>query len=244
MGRKNKGNSGEEPVNTLAWMMTFSDLVMLLLTFFVLLLTMSSMDKKKLKDLFTNFSGSTGVLEFAGYGKIKDLATFMHEYHTTDGMLVINQELLRDIILPEEEKKELEKKVDAELQVIISDDARGIVLSFQEEILFDPGKELPKPSVFPILNRIAAAIKTTPNPILIMGHTDSSPIHKTKGYDSNWALSAYRGLAVLSYFINTHHIPPARFSVGGYGSSRPLGPNDTPAARTKNRRVEIIFRHI
>ena len=89
MGRKNKGNSGEEPVNTLAWMMTFSDLVMLLLTFFVLLLTMSSMDKKKLKDLFTNFSGSTGVLEFAGYGKIKDLATFMHEYHTTDGMLVI-----------------------------------------------------------------------------------------------------------------------------------------------------------
>jgi chemotaxis protein MotB len=244
MARGRRNNGAEESGNTGAWMMTFSDLIMLLLTFFVLLLTMSSMDKKKLKDLFTNFSGSTGVLEFSGYGKIKDLVKLVNEYHSTDGMLVINQELLRDIILPEEEKKRLAQKVEGELKVIISDDSRGIILTFQEEILFDPGQVMPKASVLPILDRIAMAIKTTPNDILIMGHSDSSPINTSRGIETNWKLSAYRALAVLNYFIKTHHISSTRFAVGGYGPSKPLEVGDSPAAMAKNRRVEIIFRHI
>lgn len=243
MARGKRNNGAEENENTMAWMMTFSDLIMLLLTFFVLLLTMSSMDKKKLKDLFTNFSGSTGVLEFAGYGKIKDLVKLVNKYNSTDGMLVINQELLRDIILPEDEKKSLAQKVEGELKVIISDDSRGIVLTFQEEILFDPGQVMPKPTVFPILDRIALAIKTTQNDILIMGHSDNSPINTSRGIETNWRLSAYRGLAVLNYFIKKHHISPARFAVGGYGPSKPIEAGDSPEAMAKNRRVEIIFRH-
>jgi hypothetical protein len=74
-----------------AWMVTFADLVMLLLTFFVLLLTMSSMDTKKLKRLMTHFTESTGVLEFASSGEVSDFSSFISQYNNSDSMLVIDQ---------------------------------------------------------------------------------------------------------------------------------------------------------
>jgi len=76
-----------------------------------------------------------------------------------------------------------------------------------------------------------------------MGHTDNVPISSPK-YASNWELSVYRGLYVLAYFIDEKKIPPERFSVGGYGDSRPFNPNTTARNRASNRRVEIIFRPI
>jgi chemotaxis protein MotB len=76
-----------------------------------------------------------------------------------------------------------------------------------------------------------------------MGHTDDVPI-KNARYDSNWELSAARGLSVLDFFIKDKNLPPSRFTVGGYGPSRPLISNNTPKNRAINRRVEIIFKHI
>jgi chemotaxis protein MotB len=68
------------------------------------------------------------------------------------------------------------------------------------------------------------------------------PVH-SELYESQWELSAYRGLSVLEYFLKEKGLSPSRFSVGGYGPSRPLYPNDTPKDRALNRRVEIIFKH-
>ncbi|MDH3356549.1 MAG: hypothetical protein OEM06_03730, partial [Desulfobacteraceae bacterium] len=83
--------SGEEKNDPNAWMVTFADLVMLLLTFFVLLLTMSSMDTKKLRDLMTHFNASTGVLELSGAGKVYDLGEFVNKYNDSDSLLVVDQ---------------------------------------------------------------------------------------------------------------------------------------------------------
>ncbi|MGB5991691.1 MAG: flagellar motor protein MotB, partial [Desulfobacterales bacterium] len=83
--------SEEEKIDSNSWMITFADLVMLLLTFFVLLLTMSSMDTKKLKDLMTHFKESTGVLEFAGAGEVYKLGGFINKYNDTDSLLVVDQ---------------------------------------------------------------------------------------------------------------------------------------------------------
>ncbi len=233
---------GEE-LNPGAWMVTFSDLIMLLLTFFVLLLSMSSMDTKVLKELFTHFRGATGVLDFSGSREITDLASFIKKHKNTKAFFMIDQFLIRDLFWPsiELDREEMIKNL-SEL-IDITDDQRGIVLSFQENILFDPGEATIKKEVFPVLDSIAEAINSCPNDILIMGHTDNTPCH-SKLYESNWELSSYRALSVLEYFLKEKGLQPSRFSAGGYGPARPLYPNDTPKNRASNRRVEIIIKHI
>jgi chemotaxis protein MotB len=215
--------SEEGKLDPNGWMLTFADLVMLLLTFFVMLLTMSSMDAKKLRNIMTHFRASTGVLDFAGSSKVYNLGNFINQYNDTDSLLVVDQKhFLAKIKFVTNIKKKL---TDINNQITLSEDERGVAL------------------VYPVLNIIADAIKTCPNNILIMGQTDNIPV-RSKIYPSNWELSAYRGLSVLDYFINQKGLSPSRFSVGGYGSSRPLYPNITPKNRALNRRVEIIFKHL
>jgi len=245
MAKREKNISAGQESDPNAWLITFGDLVMLLLTFFVLLLTMSSMDTKKLKTTFSHFRGAPGVLELAGSRKIMDLDSFINKYRTTDGLLVLNQDVLKKLLIPSyKADKNTEAKIkDFYEKINISDDRRGIVLSFQGEILFAPGGAALKEEVLPFLDSIAEAIESCPNEILIMGHTDNIPI-RSRLYGSNWELSLYRGLSVLEYFLSEKGLPPSRFSVGGYGASRPLHPNDTLQKRALNRRVEIIFKHL
>ncbi len=227
------------------WMVTFSDLLMLLLTFFVMLLTMSSMDKKKLKEIFLYLKESAGVLELAGTSGITDLTSFVMQFNETQTSYRLDERLFRDLFIPlikPDEEAEQRLKDLSEL-VTITDDERGIVFSFQEKILFDTGKATIKDEGYTVLDLIATTIDTCPNDILIMGHTDNKPIH-TDVFQSNWELSTYRGLSVLEYFVEKKALPRSRFSVGGYGPSRPLYPNDTEKNRALNRRVEIIFKHL
>ena len=233
--------SEEEKIDPNAWMVTFADLVMLLLTFFVLLLTMSSMDTKKLRNLMTHFKASSGVLELSGSGEVYNLGGFINKYNDTDSLLVVDQKhFLSKIKLVSNIKKMLK---DIGNDITLADDERGVALSFHGNILFDPGKTILRKEAFPVLDVIAEAIEECPNDILIMGQTDNTPV-QSEIYRSNWELSAYRGISVLDYFLMKKGLSPSRFSVGGYGSSRPLFPNTTPKNRSLNRRVEIIFKQI
>jgi chemotaxis protein MotB len=233
--------SEEEKIDPNSWMVTFADLVMLLLTFFVLLLTMSSMDQKKLKDLMTHFRASTGVLEFSGASQVYSFGGFISKYNNTDSLLVVDQKhFLTKIKLVSNIKDML---TDITNDITLTDDSRGIALSFHGNILFDPGKITLKKEAYPILDVIADAIEECPNDILIMGHSDNVPV-KNKKYRSNWELSTYRGMSVLNYFLKEKKLSPSRFSVGGSGASSPLYPNTSHQNRSLNRRVEIVFKHL
>jgi len=231
----------EEKINPNSWMVTFADLVMLLLTFFVLLLTMSSMDTKKLRDLMTHFRESTGVLELAGAGEIYSLGTFINKYNDTDSLLVVDQKHFLTKIKLVSNIKNLLK--DIKNDITLSDDERGVALTFHGNILFDPGKTTLRKEAYPALDVIVDAIEECENNILIMGHSDNTPI-KDERYGSNWELSTYRGISVLDYFLIKKGLSPSRFTVGGAGSSRPLYPNTDQKNRSLNRRVEIVFKHL
>lgn len=244
MKRSRQNMPMDSPGSSNAWMVTFSDLIMLLLTFFVLLLTMSSLDQKRLKDVFQVLQEAAGVLEFSGSRGITTLARIMETYNDGESKFVIDHDLVENILLPsinngDPQKKEIIKALNERID--IKDDERGLVLSFQEDILFDLGEVRLNKRVLPVLDEVARAMATLPNEVLIMGHTDNLPIH-SKAYGSNWELSAGRALSVLKYFLQDRHLPPARFMAGGYGASRPLHPNDSPENRALNRRVEIIFK--
>jgi chemotaxis protein MotB len=233
--------SEEEEIDPNSWMVTFADLVMLLLTFFVLLLTMSSMDTKKLRDLMTHFRASTGVLEFSGAGKVYNLGGFINKYNDTESLLVVDQKhFLTKIKLVSNIENRLKDFIN---DITLSDDEKGVTLTFHGNILFDLGKSALRKDALPVLDVIADAIEECPNDILIMGHTDNIPI-KSEIYKSNWELSTYRGISVLNYFLKKKELSPSRFSVGGSGSFKPLYPNTNERNRALNRRVEITFKRI
>ncbi|MBW2028846.1 MAG: OmpA family protein [Deltaproteobacteria bacterium] len=245
MGERRKAANQEEGTKAGLWMVTFSDLVMLLLTFFVLLISMSSLDTKKLKSLFTHFKQATGALEFSSLRAVPDLARFISAYNNSEGLVVVDQSRLSDMIIPfkgtDEELDDMLRSLRDKIRIM--DDERGIVLTFPNRILFRPGEAEIRKDLLSFLDCIAAIIGSCPNDILVVGHTDDTPLAKGK-YRSNWELSLYRALSVIDYFINVKGLPPHRFSVGAAGPSRPLYPNDTQENRALNRRVEIIFRHL
>lgn len=237
--KKTTGNEGTG-MNPNAWMITFADLIMLLLTFFVLLLTMSSMDQRMLKELFSHLKSSTGVLGFSGHRQV-GFDKFLKSHTESNTQLILDSNILKDMftlaIKTDEEMENFQR------EILISNDDRGLVISFQELILFGPGDATLKEDAYEVLDAIQSTIESCANDILIMGHTDNIPI-RSRRYASNWELSLDRGLSVLDYFLEKKMMSPIRFHVGGHGDSRPLPPNDTSEHRASDRRVEIIFRPI
>lgn len=246
MGKSKKRADENPAINPDAWMVTFSDLICLMLTFFVMLLTMSSMDQKTLKDTFRYIQSSQREVEYNGYGKNEAFLDFIKKYSKKRDKITISREQfddLRQSFGDSDEAVENAKNAVKNISKLIDlkEDERGLVLSFQENIFFEPGKTEIRKENHAFLDSIATVIASCSNDILIMGHTDDVPL-KSGRYGSNWELSADRGLVALDYFITNKQLPPSRFYVGGYGSYRPLFPNESPENRSLNRRVEIIFR--
>lgn len=221
--RKKKGDE----INTNAWMDTYADTITLLLTFFILLYSISAVDSQKLKELSEalqfSLRGSESVKEIESLDEIKvDVNEENNKYEDLSKKLnqIIQENSLAEVVKIREED-------------------RGIVLQLDESILFDPGNANIKESSIHILDTISKIIEDTDNEIVAEGHTDNIPINNEK-YKSNWELSTARSVNIVKYLIENKNINPARISVKGYGEYNPIAPNDTPENRTQNRRVDIL----
>lgn len=214
-----------------AWMVTFGDLIMLLLTFFVLLLTMKSMDKKDTDEMFDYFIEADNLLESGGYSPVKNKPepdagiNRQVRYITSNAML---KKTLRENYF------NFRKYYD-----VVEDD-RGVVVTLDSEHLFDPGKADLRPGSIAILDMAGDMLMRVSNDVLVLGHTDNVPIRKGR-FRSNWDLSCYRALAVFDYLTSAYGIPPGQMAPGGCGDTRPTVPNTTPENQAKNRRVEFIL---
>lgn len=133
------------------------------------------------------------------------------------------------------------KKEIAERQVKLEMAERGLVLTFVTEVIFDSGKAAIRPEAQETLAKVASVIreKVSDRDVGIEGHTDNEPI-KVSGWKSNWELSTARATSVL-HLLEQRGVSPRRLVAAGYGEYRPISPNDSPAGRQKNRRVEIVI---
>jgi chemotaxis protein MotB len=118
--------------------------------------------------------------------------------------------------------------------------ARGLVISLREAAFFPSGDNSLLPSADSSLDKIAAAIQKLPNAVRLEGHTDSIPIHNAR-FNSNWELSAARGIAMLYLFTDRYKISPERLCIAGYADTVPVESNDSPDGRAHNRRVDIVI---
>ncbi|MDF2612682.1 MAG: OmpA family protein [Clostridia bacterium] len=231
-----------------AYMNTYGDMMTLLLTFFVLLFSMSSIDVSKFKAIIASFDGGTGVLTGAetidentnilGNG----IKQFPEEKNKNEGTDDPGNKDAEEAV--EKMKENLEKYIqdqNLEEKVTIEKNGDEIILRFDDILLFDTGKADIKPGAIPVLDKVGLKLREYLNQgyrIRLEGHTDNRPI-KTIQFPSNWELSAARAIAVAKFFIKEMSFMPSKISTEGFGENAPIGDNGSSEGRAMNRRVEI-----
>ncbi len=227
-----------------AWLVTFGDLVTLLLTFFVLLLSMSSMDKQRLKASFEHFGGKPGI--FAA-GDSSVIAPFMENNAPGSSEQIKKGIELANIVEGvmktslNESVSQSKVKLDAEGEVRIKGVPFGRAIVLSGSLVFGSSSAEVRVSALPVLDSIAKVLRDGTQMISVQGHTDDRETPFEPRYRNQWDLSAGRAVNVLKYLIRKGKIDPSRLAAVGYGKSRPELPNTSEDNRSKNRRVEIVI---
>lgn len=253
----------EPPKPAAAWMSTFSDLMNLLLCFFVLLFSMSTLDAAKFEQLAASFSdsfsiftaGSTsigeGLLVGNGVMQLNELDEFMNTMGKESEEIEEEEDPLAE--LKKEQTKESEELAELIEEVIkeqnlaneidVDFTSQYVSLTLNGGILFDSGKATLKPECSSILNKVGIILEKYAKSIIeIEGHTDNVPIHNSKFADND-ELSDARALSVFRYILENTNLDPANLKHAGRGEYLPVADNATAEGRTKNRRVEIKIYH-
>jgi chemotaxis protein MotB len=226
--QRNNKKKKDKTNGSSAWMVTYSDMVTLLLTFFVLLISMSDINKIKFVKAVGSLRGALGILEAADFTDVYPI------------------ELMKKSTLFDERVQRVYEQIESRIQDLSLDedievvkDRGAVVLRLNSFILFDSGSTRLKPGAEPVLRDIAELIRPLPFDLRIEGHTDDIPV-STSDY-SNWDLSVERAISVLKFFAEDQLLSLDRLSAAGYGAQRPIVPNDTPENRAMNRRVDLYL---
>lgn len=229
--RRKKGT--EEHDNLERWLITYADLITLLLAFFIMMYTFSKNDTQRYQELTgqlkTIFTGGSSV---AAQGNTVGKVPFDISVKAPGSNGDVKDKL-------EEEIDKINKNESPQNNISIVNDERGIVIRVMDQTFFDQGKADLKDKARQTLDTIAPVIKSISNHIRVEGHTDNTPI-ATAEFRSNWELSVRRATEVVRYFIEKRGLEPSRVSAAGYAEYRPLAPNDTAENKSRNRRIEII----
>jgi len=219
------------------WVVTFGDLMSLLMCFFVLLLSFSEMDRKKYRMVSGSMAQAFGIQRKKPvFESPKGQKMIAREFDQAIVSTQIEASLQPIIDEIENEYKELKGAVELE----IGEDT--VTIRMMGETTFDTGKAKLYPAFGPLLRKIGAVLNQTKGEIIIAGHTDNIPLSGGL-FGSNLGLSMARAGSVAEQLLRTTAIDPKRLSTMGFGEYRPLASNDTVRGRRKNRRVEIIVSH-
>jgi chemotaxis protein MotB len=223
-------NKHPEKDSSERWLLTYSDLITLLLIYFIVLFSMSSVNAEKFSELskalsiiFSGQVGRSGVLD-GGRSVIPGKQNLNPNKHMMN---------------TEEKIKRLIQKMGLQGKITTDQQMRGLVISVKDTVLFRQGSADMDSRAHDVVTAVGTILKDTPNSIRIEGHTDNVPIHTAKFY-SNWELSTARATNVLHYLIESSGISPERLSAAGYGEFRPAVPNNNDNGKAINRRVDIV----
>ena len=221
----------EEHENLERWLLTYADLITLLLAFFIVMYSMSKVDAKKFGRMAAAFQS---VLK-GGASVLKGDSVVLPNDDFGAGPLRVG-----DLKLVQARVKRVADELREASKITTEMEDRGLVIHITENALFQSGKAYLTPNAMKTLDGLAEVIRDVPNDIRVEGHTDNSPIN-TPEFPSNWELSTARATQVIKYLIEKHNLSPAKISAMGYAEYRPIFPNDSPESRAKNRRVDVII---
>lgn len=244
------------------WMTTYSDMVTLLLCFFVLLFSMANVDSEKFQQVSTSLStafmgsGSGGIYGYNDGTVLYDITeSNVSGDIMEDGKEAFNEgqsaqigaftggnaaeeaQKIEDFI---DEVQNLVTEMELDEYVKIIDEKTYLTVRINSVILFDLGKANIKSSGQETLKKIGELLKELDRTAIIQGHTDNLPIN-TMLFPTNWELSTKRATNVVLFLIKESGVDPVKLTATGNGEFKPVAPNDTEENRQKNRRIDIVI---
>ena len=239
MPRKAKGKHGESHGNSDRWLLTYADMITLLMAFFIMLYSMSIMNLNKFQQVAISIrSGFGGLSE----GQGKSILGSNGQFSTKPSPMMGDT-----IGVPWQVVKKIQrfvKEQDLQKKVKLRVDQHGLVVSLvTDKIVFSKGQAALTDYAKKIIRGIMGPLANEPNNIRIEGHTCNLPIVSDK-YPSNWELSTSRATNVVRFLIEEAGLPPDRLSAAGYADSHPIVPNTSENNRAQNRRVDIVIQRV
>ena len=244
-----------------SWLTTYGDLVTLLLTFFVLLFSFSTIDAQKWRSFISSFAGGSGILdggmsigdsdvtgdELSGDLDIEDFYNLIPENLDDYKELEEDQDLVtQDTDAFVRLYRSIEEFLDEQGipgEVKISEAHTEILLRFKDSVLFDTGEADiidDAKEVLAGISKVLLEFDDQISRIRIDGHADIRPIN-TRLYPTNWELSAKRAVNVVRYFSEEQGLEASKLSAAAYGEFHPIDQDKSPESLARNRRVEIFI---
>ena len=251
-GRSRKKGHGGEHENAERWLLTYADMITLLVAFFIMLYAMSITNQQKFQQLalsvrsgfgstltmgaptvFSTGGGINGIPSIVSSST--QIASDSTKAGQKSGAEAVDAARL-DGAFGTIKKFIQSNNLQGKMQVVRTE--RGVIITVMtDHMLFARGEADLRPEELGLLNKLAEVINKLPNSIRVEGHTDNLPIH-TQRFASNWDLSGSRAASVVRYF-ESRNVASDRLELAGYADQHPIVPNTSEANRARNRRVEI-----
>jgi len=252
----------EEHENHERWLITYADMITLLMVLFVVLFSIGQVDLAKFQALKHSLSnslggpakpnpvvtGGAGVLTAGSQisGAVPSGTGSLGSPVPSDQALIalVRQKAAAEQATLTQAEKQIEQALTNKgLQdaVTFRQEVRGLVVTVvSDNVLYPVGSAVLQPEGRAVLDALAPALAHLPNDISVEGHTDNQPIVGGGEYPTNWELSTARATAVVRYLIDAHGLVPSRLAAAGYADTRPIVPNTSASNEGLNRRVEIV----
>ncbi len=251
MARRSRGSGPIPP-----WMVTYADLMSLLLCFFVLLLSFAEIDLIRFKQLAGEMAEAFGVQRQVPADVIPmGTSPIFDRFSPAEPEPTLRDEVRQSTVLErprhdthrEQRLRQLELEIEEALRTAIDEggvqverDGANVLIRIDEQGSFPSGSAEVMGEFAALLTRLAETLAAMPGEIAIDGHTDDVPIRSSR-FRSNWDLSAMRSATVANILLENADLEPSRLTVMGHADTRPLAANDSEQARAINRRVEITL---
>ncbi len=248
-----RGSRKQRPAanhNNERWLVSYADFVTLLFALFVVLFVYAEVDQDRAERVSRSVSvalyrgsvpGALARMTGAGDPEAKQetlrgapgSSSGTRMEGTTDALLLQLMPTMQYLV------GQLGAEIAAgDLHVVM--ERRGLVVSMAESALFASGEDAIPAASYPLIGKIATAIRQIPNQVRVEGHTDSVPIYNER-FQSNWDLSAARSIAVLNLLVDRYRIPHERLSIAAYAANAPVASNRNEDGRARNRRVDLVI---
>jgi chemotaxis protein MotB len=218
------------------WVISYADFVTMLLALFVVMYAVSQIDNGKLQQFQTHLTNT-----FVENTQSKNVTKYQSQVRDN---LINNMQLnASDKSINDEDKLERmfeDYNIPQSKTLKLIKGEKGLTIRINNSMLFDSGSAEIKPEAIKTLTKITKILTKIDNPVIIEGHTDSTPIKSGK-YPSNWELSTARATNIIAYMLKTGKISPKRMCASGYGEYMPIADNTLSSGRMLNRRVDIMI---
>ncbi len=227
--RKKTEDTKVETAGMMRWLLTYADMITLMLALFIILFAMSSINRVKFQEFAHDVSGGFDN-EWAVNQPPNGGQNGTEPFYSNSNIPAIQRDLQRYVV-----RNHLQDRMQVEMS------KRGLVITLlSDNSYYDSGSAQLRPETKKILDEVDAFLRKNDNLIRVEGNTDNVPI-ATADYPSNWELSTARAVNVVRYLVEQDHVDPERISAAGYGQYHPRTDNSTPEKRQQNRRVDIVL---